>query len=209
MESISLLYLWMMSRGFIAREVATILEYSDTAQAIRTNVDEEDQKMLSYSECKKLFDNLLQIEVDSEDSETVGAEENLKPVCSTGLKNAITISNFGMKLINESGLHSLVFASKKTEAKVFKRWVTSEVLPSIRKTGSYSVQAQTPSYTIEDKIKRAQAWIEEQKHILQLEEERAALEAKNAELEEQLDEANVNIIRLEAERDPNYLKGFK
>jgi len=39
--------------------------------------------------------------------------------------------------INESGLYSLIFGSKKTEAKTFKRWVTSEVLPSIRKTGSY------------------------------------------------------------------------
>ena len=41
-------------------------------------------------------------------------------------------------LINESGLYSLILRSKKKEAKDFKRWVTSEVLPSIRKTGSYS-----------------------------------------------------------------------
>ena len=39
--------------------------------------------------------------------------------------------------INESGLYSLIMSSKKPEAKKFKRWVTSEVLPSIRKTGSY------------------------------------------------------------------------
>ena len=41
--------------------------------------------------------------------------------------------------INESGLYSLVMKSQKTEAKQFKHWVTSEVLPSIRKTGTYSI----------------------------------------------------------------------
>jgi len=42
--------------------------------------------------------------------------------------------------INESGLYSLVFRSNKPEAKAFKKWVTNEVLPSIRKNGTYSVQ---------------------------------------------------------------------
>ena len=41
--------------------------------------------------------------------------------------------------INESGLYSLIMDSQKTEAKQFKHWVTSEVLPTIRKTGSYSI----------------------------------------------------------------------
>ena len=45
-----------------------------------------------------------------------------------------------MTVINESGLYALVFGSQLDSAKKFKRWVTSEVLPSIRKTGSYSVQ---------------------------------------------------------------------
>ena len=43
-------------------------------------------------------------------------------------------------VINESGLYSLVLGSRKPEAKAFKKWITSEVIPSIRKTGSYSVQ---------------------------------------------------------------------
>ena len=47
-----------------------------------------------------------------------------------------------MTLISESGLYALIMRSNKPEAKVFRKWVTSEVLPSIRKTGSYSV-AQT------------------------------------------------------------------
>lgn len=44
-----------------------------------------------------------------------------------------------MVTINESGLYSLILTSRKAEAKRFKRWVTHEVLPAIRKTGSYAV----------------------------------------------------------------------
>lgn len=51
-------------------------------------------------------------------------------------------------IINESGLYSLILRSRKPEAKAFKKWITSEVLPSIRKTGSY--QGKTPAF-----IKRA------------------------------------------------------
>ena len=48
-----------------------------------------------------------------------------------------------MLIINESGLYSLILSSKMPKAKAFKRWVTSEVLPAIRKTGAYeSFQAQ-------------------------------------------------------------------
>lgn len=45
-----------------------------------------------------------------------------------------------MTIINESGVFALIFGSELDSAKRFKKWVTSEVLPSIRKTGSYSVQ---------------------------------------------------------------------
>ncbi|WP_429924521.1 BRO-N domain-containing protein [Agrobacterium vitis] len=47
-------------------------------------------------------------------------------------------------VINESGLYSVIFSSRKPEAKRFKKWVTSEVLPTIRKTGSYHGRA--PSF---------------------------------------------------------------
>jgi BRO family, N-terminal domain len=50
-----------------------------------------------------------------------------------------------MWCVSESGLYHLVFTSRKAEAKAFRRWVTDEVLPSIRKTGSYSVH-QEPVY---------------------------------------------------------------
>ena len=44
-------------------------------------------------------------------------------------------------MVNEYGLYNLILASRKTEAKEFKRWITHEVIPSIRKTGSYTVTA--------------------------------------------------------------------
>ena len=74
-------------------------------------------------------------------------------------------------IINESGLYSLILSSKLPNAKKFKRWVTSEVLPAIRKTGSYSIQSKPDSYTIEDPAARARRWAEEY-------EEKKALEAK-------------------------------
>lgn len=42
-------------------------------------------------------------------------------------------------IVNESGLYSLILQSRKPEAKKFKKWITSEVLPSIRKTGQYAI----------------------------------------------------------------------
>ena len=44
-----------------------------------------------------------------------------------------------MWLVNESGLYNLIFQSRKPEAKVFRKWVTGEVLPTIRKTGRYEM----------------------------------------------------------------------
>ena len=74
-------------------------------------------------------------------------------------------------IINESGLYSLILSSKLPNAKKFKRWVTSDVLPAIRKTGSYYIQSKPDSYTIEDPAARARRWAEEY-------EEKKALEAK-------------------------------
>lgn len=60
----------------------------------------------------------------------------------------------GMYIINESGLYSLIMSSKLPSAKRFKHWVTSEVLPAIRKTGSYSLAPQR-ELTKDDYIKAA------------------------------------------------------
>ena len=88
--------------------------------------------------------------------------------------NNETLSSLGQRggwLINESGLYSLILSSKLPTAKKFKRWVTSDVLPAIRKTGSYSIQNKPDSYTIEDPAARARRWAEEY-------EEKKALEVK-------------------------------
>lgn len=85
---------------FVGKDVAEILGYSNTRDALKKHVDEED-------------------------------------------KTSVVIrdggSNYKSKttLINESGLYSLVMSSKLPTAKTFKHWVTSEVLPAIRKTGGY------------------------------------------------------------------------
>lgn len=85
---------------FVGKDVAEILGYSDTAQAVRKHIDNEDK----------------------------GVVEMTTP----GGKQPVTI-------INESGLYSLILSSKLPTAKEFKHWVTSEVLPSIRKTGEYKI----------------------------------------------------------------------
>ena len=79
-------------------------------------------KALGYGEGKSL-NNAVANHVSEEDK---GVTELMTP----GGKQNMTI-------INESGLYALIFGSKLESAKRFKRWVTSEVLPAIRKTGSY------------------------------------------------------------------------
>ena len=104
-------------------------------------------------------ENAIANHVDDEDKTTTliqGTGSNYK-------SNAV--------IINESGLYSLILSSKLPKAKKFKRWVTSEILPAIRKTGSYSIQSKPDSYTIEDPAARARRWAEEY-------EEKKALEAK-------------------------------
>ena len=160
---------------FIAKEVATLLGYDDTVRAVNRNVRPDDQKIMSYDECKSIFGGV---------AETIENTEDFGGDINNTSENSIKINNNGMKFINESGLYDLILESKKPEAKVFRRWVTSEVLPSIRKTGSYNVQQQqlTPSYMIEDRIKRASVWIEEQKQMLQLEAEKNELVIHNKQL---------------------------
>ncbi|HDA7839534.1 TPA: ORF6C domain-containing protein [Staphylococcus aureus] len=66
-------------------------------------------------------------------SKHVDAEDKLTSKIATAGQNR------NVTIINESGLYSLIFSSKLENAKRFKRWVTSEVLPTLRKTGAYQV----------------------------------------------------------------------
>lgn len=61
--------------------------------------------------------------------------------------------NREVSIINESGLYSLVLSSKLPKAKAFKRWITSEVIPSIRKTGSYNKSSKQPTTQQEQRAK--------------------------------------------------------
>ena len=66
-------------------------------------------------------------------------------------------------LINESGLYSLILSSKMEEAKRFKHWITSEVLPAIRKTGGHQKTAPQGKELLALAVLEAQKTIEEQK----------------------------------------------
>ena len=80
-----------------------------------------------------------------------------------------------MYFVTEPDLYRVIFQSRKSSARKFQDWVFEEVLPTLRKEGSYSMtKSKQPlaSYQIEDPIERAKRWIEEQQHT-------RALEAKN------------------------------
>lgn len=85
--------------------------------------------ILGYSNSRKA----LKDHVDKEDQQILKSR-------NVTLEN---IPNRGLTAVNESGMYSLILSSKLPTAKKFKRWVTSEVLPAIRKTGSYQLP-QTP-----------------------------------------------------------------
>lgn len=103
---------------FIGKDVAEALGYGAEnkkskalTNAIKDHVGEEDKRLMSY--------------------------EEFKGYRNGDLKN---ISHYGVTIINESGLYALIFGSKLESAQKFKRWVTSEVLPALRKTGQYQVK---------------------------------------------------------------------
>ena len=87
---------------FVGKDVAIVLGYGNTKDALLSHIDEEDRAILQRSE-----------------------------------NATFEIPNRGLTIINESGLYSLIVSSKLPTAKDFKRWVTSEVLPTIRKHGAY------------------------------------------------------------------------
>ena len=93
---------------FVGKDVAEILGYSNVNKAIQMHVDDEDKRTLHF----KGFSHF-----------------------GTSLWNGNDFSN--KTIINESGLYSLILSSKLPKAKEFKRWVTSEILPSIRRHGAY------------------------------------------------------------------------
>ena len=90
---------------FVGKDIANILGYANTKDAILSHVEEDDKTIIQRSE-----------------------------------NTTLEIPNRGLRFINESGLYSLILSSKLPNAKKFKRWVTSEVLPTIRKHGMYATE---------------------------------------------------------------------
>ena len=101
---------------FIAKEVATLLGYENTKQAILVNVDEEDQKLLSFDECKQLFGQ------KSTRDETLENTDDSRGLSDRPRNNSININSQGMKFINESGLYTLIARSNKPEARKFQHF---------------------------------------------------------------------------------------
>lgn len=113
-------------------------------------------------------------------------EDDKRNISSSDLGEQDYNQNYTVGIINESGLYAAIFGSKLESAKKFKSWVTKDVLPSIRKTGSYSVPA--PMSPLEQLQLQAQA-------ILQVNEK---VEALDKELERfKLD---LPILPIEADR---------
>lgn len=84
---------------------------------------------------------------------------------SMGRKQKLTI-------INEGALYQLIFRSRTKDAKQFRKWVTHEVLPSIRKTGKYSIPSELKQISTENRKALTKAWedsgIEKRHHFIQL-----------------------------------------
>lgn len=160
---------------FIGSPIASFLGYTNPRKAIRDHVDEDDRMIMKVPD-------------------TQGWNETFLPYTP----------NTKILIINESGLYSLIFGSKMDFAKKFKKWVTSEVLPSIRKTGSYSITPEDyPSAlrALADEIdaknraiaERAQAEAERQQAIKTIEEQRPDVEF--AESFKKVDHENMWLIR--------------
>ena len=98
---------------FVGKDIAEALGYSNINKAIQMHVDDEDKKILDFKGFSH-FGNTLW-----------------------------TGNDFSNKtVVNESGVYSLILSSKLPAAKQFKHWVTSEILPAIRKTGGYVSNAE-------------------------------------------------------------------
>lgn len=131
----------------MGNEMVKVFETSEFGQ-VRTMLIDGDPWFVGKDVAKCLGyakpENAIANHVDNEDKTTTliqGTGSNYK-------SNAVCI--------NESGLYSLIMSSKLPSAKSFKRWVTSEVLPAIRKTGSYNM----PNFN--NPIEAARAWADAQ-----------------------------------------------
>ena len=135
---------------FVAPDACGCLALSNVSEAL-ADLDDDDKLKLTKDELDTLISN-------------------------EGIKCSVDSRVQSLNLVSESGLYDLIMQSRKPEAKAFKRWVTHEVIPSIRKTGKYEAHPTIPSYMLESEEERAIAWAEEHRQA------RLALEAKEREI---------------------------
>ena len=107
---------------------------------VRTELDENNNAWFSVVDVCKILDitqpDKVAIRLDKDDriTITVGVKTGVRKDGSDAIQKIKT--NF----VNESGLYQIIFQSRKPAAKQFKKWITSEVIPSIRKTGKYEIE---------------------------------------------------------------------
>lgn len=124
--------------------------------------------------CLKDVCNSLELQVTKVKDRLTPYLPTIKVGVVTGKKSdgSDSIQYIDMYFITEPDLYRVIFQSRKSSARKFQDWVFEEVLPTLRKEGSYSMtQSKQPlaSYQIEDPIERAKRWIEEQQHTRALE----------------------------------------
>ena len=124
--------------------------------------------------CLKDVCNSLELQVTKVKDRLTPSLPTIKVGVVTGKKSdgSDSIQYIDMYFITEPDLYRVIFQSRKSSARKFQDWVFEEVLPTLRKEGSYSMtQSKQPlaSYQIEDPIERAKRWIEEQQHTRALE----------------------------------------
>lgn len=101
---------------------------------VRTVMEDGEPWFVAIDACK-----ILEITNPSQAVTRLDPDERKTIILNEGIAG-----NPEKTVVNEYGLYSLIFGSRKPEAKTFKRWVTHEVLPSIRRTGSYVTPATNP-----------------------------------------------------------------
>lgn len=114
---------------------------NDTFGSIRTIMRDNDPWFVAADVCRALEINNNRMAVERLDDDEK-ADVSLTDTSSNGVKQKRE-----MTIINEPGLYSLVLGSRKPEAKAFKRWITHDVIPSIRKNGAYIMGQETLSET--------------------------------------------------------------
>ena len=124
--------------------------------------------------CLKDVCNSLELQVTKVKDRLTPYLPTIKVGVVTGKKSdgSDSIQYIDMYFITEPDLYRVIFQSRKSSARKFQDWVFEEVLPTLRKEGSYSMtqsKQSLASYQIEDPIERAKRWIEEQQHTRALE----------------------------------------